>query len=129
MKASELRIGNFLKWEDETHDIIKVIGINESKTTNDFLITYKELLSETKGQVYSFEFIPIPLTEDWLLKFGFEKRDGEIPENIDFVFKGFWIEQQSDVDDFICLNTEPFVSVEYVHQLQNLYYALTGEEL
>ena len=78
------------------------------------------------------EFDPIPLTEEWLLKFGFEKdnymgsvsylKDGGgfylycmvVGEN-----KGkFFFERKLDDRD-----------IEYVHQLQNLYFALTNTEL
>jgi len=121
LTANEVRLGNYYFYHivdklDEWGEYDKVCQID----AEDFRILENFDCPEYK---------PIPLTEEWLLKFGFEKRDGEVPENIDFVFKGFWIEQQTDVDDFICLNTEPFVSVKYVHQLQNLYFALTGEEL
>lgn len=78
---------------------------------------------------YDFEEInPIPLTEDWLLRFGFEKKEtnfgysketeeGNIFINNYFVF---------NFDGFnIAMSTE----LKSVHQLQNLFFALTGEEL
>jgi len=85
---------------------------------------------------------PIALTEEWLLKGGFEKRFEEDNCNLydlesfkkntkkamnrgqgffclaNFLKKeGFWIDLQSRA------------TLKFVHQLQNLYHAITGEEL
>ena len=52
-------------------------------------------------------FEPISLTEKWLIKFGVE-----------------------DLDLFIHdVKTDWSAPCDYVHQLQNIYFALTGEEL
>ncbi len=55
-------------------------------------------------------FQPIELTEEWLLKMGFTKSKDS--------FNAFYLELFDDV-----------LNIKYVHQLQNLYHALTGEEL
>ena len=79
---------------------------------------------------------PIPLAEDWLKRFGFQ-------EYIDFgVNTGLWdkiplcgfsydiakkrvmIMHKGNFNSH-WLNAE----IQYVHQLMNLYFALTGEEL
>lgn len=75
---------------------------------------------------------PIPITEEWLLKFGFEKG------------KNFWLLNESEegfVDHMVfdlerlefIITQNPYsgycVECKYVHQLQNLYFALCGEEL
>lgn len=73
----------------------------------------------------------IPLTEEWLVKMGFEKRvDGD-----DFNI-WHWYELQILPDiAFVQGNLDVFIldhdniRVQFVHQLQNLYFALTGEEL
>jgi hypothetical protein len=65
---------------------------------------------------------PIPLTEEWLLKFGFD----------DLGTYGY-----GRGNFHICLHENEFyfpinnrkVFIKHVHQLQNLYFALTGEEL
>jgi len=69
---------------------------------------------------------PIPLTEEWLLRFGFEKElDGFYRKNksgiIEFCFydNGILATTQS-----VCLS-----HFKYVHQLQNLYFSLTNNEL
>lgn len=104
MKASELRIGNYIQ---NSHGTISNVGI--------------VMLG---GQ---YDYHPIPLTEEWLLKFGFEKDEDE---------EGTWYNQIALYEGNKCFNYnasffehDNFVSIEYVHQLQNLYYALTGLEL
>jgi hypothetical protein len=73
------------------------------------------------------DYTPIPLTEQWLIDFGFENVSlGEWEkENIlldnEYTDKGIW----NIVEESQCLT----INVKHVHQLQNLYFALTGKEL
>jgi len=70
-------------------------------------------------------FQPIPLTEEWLLKFGFEKclnQYKKVTETKPFII--LFLEGQFQYDDL-----RYRTNLQYVHQLQNLYFALTGEEL
>ncbi len=112
MKAEELRIGN----------IIKTVGGRLpywEVTFADF-----EPISENPEN-----YQPIPLTEEWLLKFGFEKRKDDSEY---YAFNGFYLD--SDYIPFTMCNSSGIwdcyaIKQVYVHQLQNLYFALTGEEL
>ena len=82
-------------------------------------------------------FTPIPLTEEWLLKFGFNKeyQKGYIGIDVcnsDFVLTeplkmGEW--QTNYTFQFETGSVPKFKEIKYVHQLQNIYFALTGEEL
>jgi hypothetical protein len=110
MKASELRIGNYIQ---NSHGAISNVGI--------------VMLG---GQ---YDYHPIPLTEEWLLKFGFEKKyqtfefkglniDGTV---VHFSFDKWCSEYDIENCDFIEIPAE----CKHVHQLQNLYFALTNEEL
>jgi hypothetical protein len=65
---------------------------------------------------------PIPLTEEWLLRFGFEKKYKNY-EMGDFMFFKGSCSRISYKLSLIGIN------IKHVHQLQNLYFALTGEEL
>ena len=72
------------------------------------------------GKTFGFnELKPILLTEEWLLKFGFS-----IFKNMYFI-KGMQIWKCNDL--FLC--NKNGIYIKYVHQLQNLYFALTGKEL
>jgi hypothetical protein len=77
-------------------------------------------------------FKPIQLTEEWLLKFGFEKVLNQYKKitdvskdtfkNIPFII--LFLDNQFQYDDLRFIT-----NLQYVHQLQNLYFALTGDEL
>lgn len=110
MKASELRIGNWIMSDE--------CGFT---TVNGSLIQF---LETPKSLVTGF-VEPIPLTEEWLLKFGFEY-DG--CEWFDFKSVGISLNNKRATQQ----NGEYYNQLrfpDYVHQLQNLYFALTGEEL
>ena len=107
IKANELRIGNYVK---------AVIDITDGFKTGD-LVEITCICDDAN------DFEPIPLTEEWLLKFGFEKTGSFYSKNN----LEFYVNGNSDVrfhmDDY------RHIVLNYVHQLQNLYFALTGEEL
>lgn len=132
MKAEELRIGNIVYHETWDTELLFVKGVTEDRVhlevQNDYLIDAG--LQQTK---------PIPLTEEWLLKFGgIDNSYGQIM----IPLSGFetnawdciWINFKSH-DNKELLSVEvfdtklPFESCQYVHQLQNLFFALTGQEL
>ena len=119
MEANELRIGNY----------IGSIGN-----------IYEVILVDSKGNVKGFDggtsfnlddsITPIPLTEEWLLKFGYvlygkEATDSESPRDWYWIKKGFAI----SIDNITWKTSYIELILLSVHQLQNLYYALTGEEL
>ena len=80
---------------------------------------------------------PIPLTEEWLIKFGFEK--GYLnylvlkEEFYCYCYeksKGLHIEVFAHDEEDEVIDSEYLTpTINYVHQLQNLYHALTGKEL
>jgi hypothetical protein len=115
LTASELRIGN----------LILMKGFHAVIITADYIVSI---------QNGDNRFEPIPLTEEWLLKFGFKAItnnsagkiystviDGVFSSDLTFVF---W-ETTAQKGRIYRHNTE----IKYVHQLQNLYFALTNEEL
>ena len=127
MKANELRIGNWII-EDET---IYSYGISKTKrqiSLNDFRVS-----DDNWSDLWDM-FKPIPLTEEILLKCGFGKSDEhEMGHNYnetfgfyyDYHFKRFRLE----CDDGIKHGAEMSLDIQFLHQLQNLYFALTNEEL
>jgi hypothetical protein len=126
MKASELRIGNWIKGAEGTampHDF-QVEGWHINAMVQ-FENTFRRFVN----------WQPIPLTREWLLKFGFEDNSYAVfykqfngSEYIRISFKDYahtqLTERPVDVSDF-----DLDIQCIYVHQLQNLYFALTGEEL
>jgi hypothetical protein len=127
----ELRIGNLV---DLGNRIAKIIEIG-------YLSCVVGDLEETQDTIEDYERIkPIPLTEELLYKFGFvdiDKRDHDYniytDSNHDYYLQidtrrkdGKYTILDNSFDD---LRVFSMVDIVYVHQLQNLYFALTGEEL
>jgi hypothetical protein len=108
MKATELRIGNYYLA---------------------FGVDLKQVETLTKDKIL-IDFTPIPLTEEWLFKFGFE----DDRDNLMILRKGVFEFSFDKVDkDGISLyekwDGNFLYNVEYVHEFQNLHFVLTGEEL
>lgn len=136
MKASELRIGNYITDEfyESFSTIIEVESINQ-KGINLLLEDdgkWAEISNRWIEPEYKFdELFGLPITEEWLLKFGFEKTQNsyklEDYQIVDIYNGNTWLLEEFDYEN-IC-----FVGIgkgmNYLHQLQNLYFALTGEEL
>ena len=125
IKAKELRIGNLLTHDARTCRVTSLIENGESN--------YDIETRFVKGGEVRFNSIiyvglePIPLTEEWLIKFGFEKEVDYGQEQ--YYVNGFMV--YGAVEDFVLSGyvKDGYIKTKYVHQLQNLYHALTGEEL
>jgi hypothetical protein len=122
MKANELRIGNLLNYQTAEGDILTAT------------IDWQDLkwLSEDE-QGFNLVHNPILLTEDWLLKFGFKlvfagQGDGFIYECGQLCNAMNIYSRNRNVFLYSTFNSCE-INIKYVHQLQNLYFALTGEEL
>jgi len=123
MKANELRIGNYLLLCNE------IVNISAGFIA-DYDFSKRNKFNENTP-IRENDVSPIPLTEEWILKFGFEKEFEHIfifPNNMSIRIVGYaWNIQMFD----LCCEwyDTPIRSIKYIHQLQNLYFALTGEEL
>lgn len=126
MNANELRIGNYYEiFDHKFNPDFNGVRCFELETASEIFKAFSD------GSI--FKISGIPLTEEWLLRFGFKlKFDNiytypfKVSDNfvVDIKFEG-WPENISLItNEYFSSN-----SVKYVHQLQNLYFALTGEEL
>ena len=113
MKANELRIGNYI-FADLYND--KYILVESICSKNE------DIFNSECGEIPLTSLKPIPLTEEILLKCGYFKL-----EHLDthFVIKGHTIWICNDM--FLCEKNG--VILKHLHQLQNLYFALTNNEL
>lgn len=139
MKPTELRIGNYVYYEHTTHI---VSGVHGNKVYSWWVkdgqpvIEYEAKdISGTQVENPYIDVIsqhePIPLTEEWLVKFGF-KITGQTPHpnNIWTVYGEECKFELEHIISFFLYDNKCFgTEVKYIHQLQNLYFALTGEEL
>lgn len=122
MKQTELRIGNYIR---ATLAVLDDMDINQPEFT-------ERTIKDGKDIDNAKWFEPIPLTDEWLLKFGFDNSEPESWKKDDFEFftviVGKKIPNHLNYRGIGIWNT--FLNGEFkVHQLQNLYYALTGTEL
>ena len=127
MKTTELRFGNLIYevWNGKKDITIFDFTLYESHDANGKThfdpISKCEILDKIE---------PIPLTEEWLLKFGFENQQIELdyPDKlliISATVGGKYYFYLDDADG----STFGLNYIQYVHQLQNLYFILTGTEL
>lgn len=114
---SELRIGNW---------------VNLATTKAMSLVYYekqidRKMLIAILDRQLEWDHKGIPLTEDWLLKFGFTKESGK--EGYEWVKGWFSIGELNDCY-FLEIGSDKKKSIKlyFVHQLQNAF-SLTGEEL
>lgn len=120
MKTNELRIGN---WVTLHGDECRVMMIGGDLTTYHYEVVFNDgTLVETRSVSEDDSIQPIPLTEEWLEKFGF--RDAGR-----FGFSKGRVLIYKRADKFGFGKSSLQCNFEYVHQLQNLYFALTGDEL
>jgi hypothetical protein len=116
IKAIELRIGNMLNYDTV------IEGVLVTK------IDWQDLkwISQDRKD-FNRVHNPIPLTEEWLLIFGEIKGKsdrGTFPMYYNIIDKHLYVD-----NNFAQCDKISWMPILYVHQLQNLFYALTGEEL
>ena len=137
MKANDLRIGNWIRYENKLVQVVQLssLMILCQRDENQFLVNHEPEI-----------FQPIELTEEILLKIGFKKER----QLLSYLF---YLDYEIDKDNIILVkyiiypkapsllkiiasqggNYECFEfikrGIKYLHQLQNAYYCLTGQEL
>jgi hypothetical protein len=123
MKANELRIGNIIE-----SGRIELLELRENRIV---------CIRCDNGRIVSNPS-PEEITEEWLLKFRLQKTEHE-----DHQLFGNWtlpniegwpisLEEDITLDYMFSVqvnNEYEIAKIKYVHQLQNLYFVLTGEEL
>lgn len=128
IQANELRIGNYVY--DDFNEIHRVESVQSNR-----LIEYNGsgdpnvIISKLDGcdRFYVSDYVnPIPLTEEILLKCGFEKflkgiKGSDIHDTYRLGF--FQIENHFGIYLF------HGIEIKHTHQLQNLFFAISGHEL
>ena len=118
IESKELRIGNLVY----------------SPSGNVINVTATWIKEQAQCDVSNCEYLqPIPLNEEWLLKFGFERtylsefRSKFTHKDNRCSAYNFSSEHKS-MQGFTW-HGRYVKNIEYVHQLQNIYFSLIGEEL
>jgi hypothetical protein len=165
MKATELRIGSYIEYFIKDSQDKRKEWWEANKCNIDDIADIERLGYELAG------YRPIELTEEWLVKFGFIKKDKIIwkgngydyqPETSkttqldyvlstkhddDFIFRYENFHYRGTLKDLWSVSKTTYLlysewyertnegkipcdyEIKYVHQLQNIFWILTGEEL
>lgn len=130
MHPHEVRRGNIVEYDGATYKIDMIAEEFPCLDTIDFGV----------GVVDWNNINPVPLTEDWLRKLGFddkEYKDGFIGIDVrhtDFVLTKPNIKCESMTSKYYTFHCSyggwpRFKSFKYLHDLQNFFYALYQEDL
>ncbi|MCT4321800.1 hypothetical protein [Elizabethkingia anophelis] len=123
MNSKELRIGNLIKDEHGTlSNIVEITDYDRIAVGNNRVV--KDLSN----------CVPIPLTEEWLIKFGFKKGYNayysylEIWDSLYIIVSKnntIYISESSSISG----HQLQVANFEHIHQIQNFYFAIANKEL
>lgn len=121
MEATELRLNNLLMYGD---DIVPIMGVENNhesvlvKIDKDTAIDYRKLK-------------PIALTAEWFQKLGFKeayRSNSRVRFDLpNYCRYDFDLDSNKILEGFLFFGN--YIKCNYLHQLQNIYFTLTGEEL
>lgn len=136
LSEKELRIGNKIlgiyidDCENHIDERCTVLGLDSVG-----MAEYK-IWVESENTVYEHYdyFEGIPLTEEWLVELGFTEHGQGSRRFYDGKFEYYIYCDKIGRSHFYSFNYQSgeshyIAEIQYVHQLQNLYFALKGEEL
>ena len=130
----ELRLGNLLHHPELGSQVFRVseidgIGVMLKGTVNSAI---------KEGELYTTELIPIPITEDKLIEFGYKKKQKEcLHDFMDPIKAYLWsngrmnqfLKVYYDGDRITFTHATSKTIIETVHHLQNIIHANCNEEL
>lgn len=121
MKVSELRLGNYILHNGE---VMPVVQIERRYKT---IFRLNDL--DVDERIIEDHFRPIPITPEWLERLGWQVVDQGSGAYY-WLEKQCWFHIHSSADGTLYANfNNNAIPINSLHQLQNLYFALTGEEL
>ena len=135
IQPNELRVGNYILYLDELY-IVDGIKYEENAPEQKYRIAFKTIDGKLRNAKMSNWINPIPLTPSVLTEWcGFSCKQG----GSDNIYE-WHIGNNPVTHDWLFCITEfrhdntffyrnGYHVIKYLHQLQNLYFALTGEEL
>lgn len=115
---NELRIGNWI--EAYPGGYVQVVSLPNELGRE--IMTTPNFLGATHGSIYH----PIPLTPQVLEKCGFKNTEYNVYKKGKFEF---YKDHTTGTSYYPGLPPETATKFKYVHQLQNLHFAITNEEL
>lgn len=138
MEAHELRIKNLVELNKETAEELNYLAFEQDSRFVEVVgieTMFIQVNYDGHIEVDLTCIKPIPLTEAWLLKFGFEKVDKKFYKMHVLSYGKICAYKKEDQTFEIELSQKRGYALGFipncnkVHQLQNLFYSLTGKEL
>lgn len=121
MEATELRLNNLLMYEDS---IVPIIGMENNSQGVMVKI-------DSDIAIDSTQLKPIALTVEWFSKLGFKeayRSSSRIRFDLpNYCRYDFDLDSNKILEGFLFFGN--YIKCSYLHQLQNIYFTLTGEEL
>lgn len=121
IKSNELRIGNYVYYQHPTTDLlVHKIEWLDFKEINEF------------PDIYNQYHKPIPITEELLLKKGFDKSN-DLDKFYHLEILNEWTRIYFNPKHKLCTlsinQNDSCIKIQYLHELQNLVFSLTKKEL
>jgi hypothetical protein len=118
----QLRIGNLVEIENHTK-VCEVIEIKEKSLRVSYIRSDNGMVHNPIIEIDRIK--PIPLTEKILISLG-----GILDwEDDTYVFGNFAVSVNKKSEALMFLKNEQIAEFNYLHQFQNLFFALTNQEL
>ncbi len=130
INEKELRTGNWYTTARNIEVAVKGYDTVNKVVTVDPLDIEMDITSSTTSSVIFEDLFAIELTEEKLLQLGFIKQDSiaiHVVSDKGAIFE--WDENSSQIVLQDCNKGSIGQPIKHLHQLQNMYYFLTGKEL
>lgn len=134
VSVTDLRIGNLIHYNGNHEEIGKI-----SLLVPDVIdvLSYCQINYRRDKKHWLINLHPVKITEEWLIEFGFVKKDKTWDDksiSTGLFFKDRYFIENSKEGFLFCQshysgNCWFLKNIKYIHQLQNLFFALTGSEL
>lgn len=134
MEISELRIGNYVRTVENCYLQCNFFGFDEIIFSDNGYVLRLYPLKENRNNFIDLllkDADPIPITEDILTKCGFvATHNFQIQKQTLFTKEDFWILYNHRSGFWgLMMNERIVCEIKFLHQLQNLYFDLTGNKL
>ena len=135
--SKELMLGNYVTTINRGNEIHVATGITEEIGSLSYgqvalYDPFKNILKQKSRLEDVRNLSPIPVSKEWLLKLGFEEKDGVCRINIDKIAKvtKTYLNIEISLNVNYCWMHGRWTTIATsIHQVQNLYFSLTKEHL
>jgi|SRR6476661_3041456 len=122
MKATDLRIGNYIQYIPIKNPV-KVIAVDSR---------YNSIVHDNSIALIDGQYEPVPYNEKWCLKFGLKENNqsSHFQKRYNLPDDRFVIYLEEEYGEHkVVFEGNDLTFFRYVHEIQNLCFAVTGDEL